>query len=174
MSLLKQSKSKVFVPAPRFSVVWFRPHSQWQVLLGAKHFCFSPGCLLLLCAFAHLKRKFKTWGFFFSFNPLQYGETSKRCGRWAGGVRTVFSLHAQWVRSELTRQLLTAPLHPTPVGTPQWQQPKKRGHLSRVLSITKYKVNRASFRDRGWPDHGAAPHWISDVNFAPWRSACPV
>lgn len=43
-----------------------------------------------------------------------------------------------------------------------------------VLSITKQKENRASFRDRGWPDHGAALHWISDVGFAPWRNACPV
>lgn len=164
MALPKQSKWKVFVPAHRFSVVWFKPHSQWQILLGAKHFWFFtwlPFAALCICSF---KKKIQKKRVFFSFNPLQYEETSKRCGRWAGGMRTVF----------LTRLLLTAPLLPTPVGTPQWQQPKKRGYLSTVLSITKYKENTASFRDRGWPGHGAAVHWISGVDFAPWRNACPV
>lgn len=122
---------------------------------------------LCICSF---RKKIQKLRVFFSFNPLQYGQTSKRCGRWAGGTRTVFPPHAQWVHGELTGQLLIAPLNPSSVGAPQWQQPKKRCHLS----ITKYKENGASFRDRGWPHHGAALHWTSDVDFAPWRSACPV
>lgn len=167
---LCQSKWKVFVPAHRFSVVWFKSHSQWQILLGAKCFCFSPGCLLLLCAFAHLKRKFRKWDFFFLSTPCSMG----RQARDVAGELEGWGLSSLPMPSELTRQLLTASLHPTPVGTPQWQQPKKRGYLSMVLSITEYKEDRASFRDRGWPDHGAAPHWISDVDFAPWGNACPV
>lgn len=169
--LLKQSKWKVFVPAHRFSVVWFKPHSQWQILLGAKCLCFSPGCLSLLCTFAHLKRKFKKLDiFFFLSTPCSVG----RQARDVAGELQGWGLSSLPMPSELTRQLLTAALHSTAVGTPQWQQPKKRGYLSMVLSTTKYKENRASFRDRDWPDHGAAPHWISDVDFVPWRNACPV
>lgn len=74
--------------------------------------------------------------------------------------------------NELTRQLLAAPHS---CGHSTVAAAKKRGdYLSMVLSITNYKENRASFRDRGWPGHSAALHWISGVDFAPWRHACPV
>lgn len=65
--------------------------SAWsQVLL---FFTWLPFAALHICSF---KKKVQKIRLFFSFNPLQCGETSKRCGRWAGGMRTVFPSHAQW------------------------------------------------------------------------------
>lgn len=94
MALLKQSKLKALVPAQELSVVWFEP---WTFTMAAA--CLEPRAfvfhLVAFCCSVHLLIKKKKlnirWFYYIFFNLLQHGKTSRRCGKWAGGVRAAFA-----------------------------------------------------------------------------------